>query len=704
MAQRVAMHIEQAHGLAAEHVAAAARLDALTNELTRHMREAGTLTSRLVPYWTVAQLADLSADLRHDEADLAWRIDYLETSDRAFLQGSQLVDLLPAQRPAATMPVADAVALAQSLTDGPEVEPLERHLDDYVELMAALRSARYDEVWLARFFADLGPAATLQLSETLAVAGMAEVIAFGPPQADPAALHRTLADSIAIASNANGLDGRPLLDMIWFAELSAHGINGDQVDQAWIRLFDTTEPIRWDQRVHLAIVGLEIMDGQRHVDGPGTVTVDDDRWDVSPDPISAAAAADILLRSATENPAFAAQAILATTDNGRTGAQIIAGRSIDLGDQPNPLAPLAVAGTLDAQAEAIVAGVPINLFRAGQALEATGQLLAAIAAEERSVDLGTDGYDPGRVAAFTEIVTYSLPQILRSEYNADEQDHHRLLPGATVPSFDGGVRISANQLSLVLGVLFRDPTAQLTIGTAAELARRDLLLEDNSTEAHINAGELGGVVVNGLTRAGIQEAHAQAAAIAEFNDEADKIWGAFDFGIRQVGRKLPVVGSAIALGLTGYDKINDWAGAAGYDPEAELQDLVRGDGPEFENPTTVREATFAGADIRQDGQFNNNRLLLAVEFERMRSEFEAGTPSDIALALDDAIRSNPILAPHYETGVTTHADLATADPAIREELGEIAARLTHDEIGLGHPLRVIGEGFSRTHDGIVSGS
>ena len=169
-----------------------------------------------------------------------------------------------------------------------------------------------------------------------------------------------LADSLAIATTVANDDGMPILDAEWFGALAGHGRQDGPISQAWIRLFDTDEAIHPHYQLYLATVGLELIDGQQVIDRTPWVSQDaSGEWQLEPDPFSAVDSAGILLRWAIEDPAVASLAIVGETLNGRTGADVIAGRSAETAEGADLLAALTIAGTLDAQAASILSLIHI---------------------------------------------------------------------------------------------------------------------------------------------------------------------------------------------------------------------------------------------------------------------------------------------------------------------------------------------------------
>lgn len=145
------MDTSAASELLAEYEAAAARLDAASSRLSRHVAAAGTLIGAGPGTHAATDIADLTNGLRRDGADLAWRRDLLARIDALASTPGAVVD---AVLPASGGPPLPPGAIIAALRDAHRLSTPEIA----AALVAAARRAGTDPFFAGSLVAVLGVA------------------------------------------------------------------------------------------------------------------------------------------------------------------------------------------------------------------------------------------------------------------------------------------------------------------------------------------------------------------------------------------------------------------------------------------------------------------------------------------------------------------------------------------------------------------
>jgi len=681
MSERVAIHVHNSHQLLGELQQAHRTVATAVDGLSPLVREASVLLNRYYDHHVLTPLESVETGLQTDHHDLQWRVDYLIDTDLRFdLHGRELANL-PADEPTPITENAWIVAreLAQLIDTYRDADGDQATLADLDAYLDLLRAAEHDPRWLASVFRYLGAERTFELSVAISSFAIADASADGLT-ADLLQMRADLATSLAIASTATFTtkqgERTRTLDQDWFDDLwHAANVAPGYVHDNWVDLFDTDQPFHRDVAVHLGIRGLELIAGD--LQGVGVHhefhLPELDMINVSAHVRSNEELAAPLLRVAIADPAGAAGTLLTEGPGGRRGVDMLADRSFD----PSPdasilLAELAMAGTVGAQQASILDGTIVHGQLAEQALHATGSLIEAISDAEANHP-SEDPYNLIRAAGLANVVIATLPHALRVETTG--QGVYILATDGPIPSSSAGVEVDPIDLSYAFGSLFRHDELRVAIGGHATIAARELLLEDPSLENHGAVGMINAVLINGLNRAGIQDAAAQQRAVDEFNDKANEIWGNATFAISFLpgGKKVVTI---VSQGENVLEFV-------GVDLKDAVINAAQGQfGPP--DPTiSEAQASVAATQNMAGASRAANQVILAVAFERLQAELRSGT--DVT-GLDPTSRAilhhieNSVLAEHFEPGSTSFAEFDSPDQ--HHAVANLANSLDHSGFDL----------------------
>ncbi len=684
MVEKVRIDIDAAEDLGQAYRNAGRHLDDMADDLAGLFAEANQLLDHCISPDVINDLRDLADDLRSDHDDLQWRADFLESVDGPIDVDGRRIDYLPANRPPAppmgSAAAAEWVAAIVGTWNGSDGKPAT--IDDLTDIQHLLETARHKPEWLTRFFRELGPVATYQLSAMVTVLVRDQITSEVLHQAeptlfDPAAFRRALADSLALASTTTreprvrrpGADPQrynPLGDY-WFDDLRQAGTTyHGEVSTDWVRLFDTDTRLHPEWVDALATTGLEIVDGQQQLEVAWTEHREPHTglWVIDPTHQHDSDLLQILFNPAINTRGAATNALLQPTANGRTGAQIVTARNYDNSDVGIALSALTLAGTMAAMNDSIHDGHATDPVLAENAMRATGAVIEAIALEE-AFHSNRPPYDGARTLAFGTIIVAALPHAMT--VGDTGLDTGIYTPGQPIPSASSGIEIEADNLALAMGALFRNEPMRNYLGAEANIAMRQQLLDPTDSDHHA-IGEMNGVLVYALNRANITAAEAQQAAIDNFNSTADQIWNTVEFVADEIPFGKPVV-KVIRQATSYLDVI-------GIDLQQEVIDAAF-NASSIDTSLPSPEDARITAQLNMDSAYRNaNRTILAAEIDRTQTLLTHGTPienlPESSIAILDAMQAT--FGDNFTPGHTTYAELAL-NPTTQHHLASIAQNL-----------------------------
>ncbi len=682
MSEKVSIDIDAADDLSDAYLHASRIIGDVADDIGALIAEANQLLDHCVSNDIVDTLHHVAGDLQRDRDDLRWRATYLQSIDGPIDTNGRRFDFLPTT--ADTSPPTNAPAAAERVATlvgtwtGADGQPAT--VDDLEDIRTLLTSVQHDPAWLGRFFRDLGPDATYQLSAMVSVLMREQITNESlhqtePSTFDPSAFRHTLADSLATASHVTDphrghptsrASTRPLLlGDDWFDELRDAGTTyHGEVAADWVHLFDTDNRIRTEWTTALATTGLEIADGQHQLELAYIERKDPHTglWVLDTPSPREGELLQILFDPAQHDPHIAATVLVDPTSNGRTGAQIVAARTHDT--TGTALANLTLAGTTGAMNASITNGTATDPALAEEAMRATGAVIEAIG-HEQAHNPDRQPYEGARTLAFGEIIVAALPHFM--SVGDTGLDTAIYTEGQPIPSASSGIEVEADNLGYALGALFRNEPMRNHIGAEANIAMRQLLLNPDQGD-HQAVGEMNGVLVFALNNANISAADAQQAAIDNFNSTADQIWDTFEFVADEIPFGKPVV--RVVREATSYLDV------VGIDLQQEVIDAAF-ESSGIDTPLPSPEQARVEAQLNLDSAFRNaNQTILAAELDRTQTLLANGTPVDdlpqtSITILDEMERA---FGPDFTPGQTNYTDLSL-NPTHQHRLASIAENL-----------------------------
>ena len=739
----VSIHSNNARQLARDYRQAKTDIDGSIDRLGSLVQQGAELLGTHQPP-AVDLFTQVSTGLGAAAEDLEWRIDYIEESDRSFeFNGKLIINGMPSQEPEGTMSadeLADAFRqligendrfrqrdmdaileglrefvnddfgspewddiidywneeledrdLQEDLADAMErLNRTEIAADQLAALIGELEANEGDPWFLADVFEQLGPEATLELTEIVGVVSWRKALAgngHGPElEHDPQEMSRVLSEALGEASFATepvGRHGRlgPVLGDDWFDQLLDEGVievNGWPFDDYEV-LHDGLPALfgdgvfRTEVASDVGVVGMRVMNHEVRVDrGVGSPFYDGfaelgTSWEKR---------GGDLLAPATKDPEAASNVLNHTYDDGRTGTAIIADGDFDNMNQELVAAiygPLIVAGTVEAEDLAVTDGVVTDPELLEQAWTAKTDLFEAIEAHRADVE-----YGPELTMAFATVVADTIPHAM--VVSEKSGDGFIVTEGEQVPSDRAGIHLSEEQLTWLLGALFRDEAARFELGVVIAVTQRFGVLEDAGPNAYEGAGELHGAWINGYNVAILENAVDADAEQARINDLIDGGWD----GVQVVAGLLP--GGGTAIKVVGH--VDSVLGAFGEDAVHEQFHL-----PE----NNVAEARgVAGREIRETRD-EARHFVFDRAFERMQADLvvNGGDPSALAgtsAAIFERVSSHPDIA-GFEPGVTTIHDIRTDGERSWDAYLSVTETMIATEPGLEESLRHYWDGL-----------
>ncbi len=669
-------------------------------------------------------LGVLSEDLSDDAKDLEWRIDYLEASDRAVplpegriggrmheptMTASELAEafrnvlaaddhlrrddldtildgLKAYTRHDSGDPEWDEVVdfwnddlddneLRSDLADvADRLNRIDITLADVAFLLDELEAHSAQPRFLAQVFNDLGPEATLDLTETISILAYTDALSsrnHGPDfDIDPITMRTTLSNALGDASHGTRPNPRQegrldLLSDYWFDRLFEHGIETHDVlfgsDRVIVHdglpaLFADGD-FRTDVAAKAGIVGMQILNHEVTVERgaasplyPGFAELET-AWE---------SRGGMLVQPATADPRAAATVLAHEYGDGRTGVEVIADGDFDNMQHDRVGAiygPLVFSGTVEAERLAVTDGIVTD-----------PDLLQIVFGNKKSLFDTIEGhradveYGPELTMAFAHVVADTLPHVMVVEAKVDPG--FVAISGEPVPSDWSGIHISSEELKWVLGALFQNDDAREYLGVEIAFVQRAGLLENASPRSFNKAGELAGAWINGYNVASIERAQDAEAEIAAINAWVDRGWSAVEITADLVP------GGGTALKVVGH--VNDALDLVGEGP---LHTYLHRSGSEVAGAEAQAESrVFASHNHARRFVFDRAFTLMQAELSVSDGDTEALSPTSAAifeLVMDSDHMPDITLG---ETTIHELESLPNGENALNSLAGSAAAR------------------------------
>ncbi len=733
---RITINPAPARALVDSYNGAARTVSLAATELAPLLAEADQLLG--VSSDVVGLLHDLADDLREDAKDLDWRIDYLEHSDRAIQLPSGRITAKHMHEP--TMSASELAQALKALTSTDDhlrdrhvealldgVKAYARHdsaspewneivdfwnedLDDpalrsdladaadrlnRIDATSAEIEFLLDELeahsgnphFLATVFNDIGPQATLELTELMSLLAWKEALSsdeHGPNlTVDPIAMRTTLSNALGQASQATRPNPRQpgtlwALGDYWFDQLLESGIETHDVlfgdDRTILHdglpaLFADGE-FRTGVAAEVGVIGMKVMNHEITVErGPGSPLYEgfdqlETAWEDR---------GGHLLNPSTKDPIAAATVLAFEYDDGRTGVQIVADGDFDNMNRDRAgaiYAPLVLAGTIEAERLAVTDGTVTSPELLYTVFGNKKTLFDTIESHRATVD-----YGPELTMAFAHVVADTLPHVLAVASKGEPG--FVVVDGATMPSDRAGIHLDEEQLKWIAGAIFRDTDARAHLAGAMVLLQRTTLLGEPTGQDFQRAAQLHGAIINGYNRADIADAVDRDAEIAAINSWIDRGWAGVQIGADLV----PLLGEGVALAGHANDGLN----LLGHDP---LHEQLHLDSSEL--TTAMGQAQSRIHDVYDEGRL----FVFDRAFERMQIQLAANggdpkaLPDDLA-AIFEAVSTHPDIT-EFTPGETTLYEIRTAGLKENEVAGEGSPAFDHQPLAE-HALASIAE-------------